>query len=309
MVEGKFNSISLQVCFTKVVKIPLDRENMNIKPIIFSHCATLIWYQKLNHFSPLLPPSAPTLIDLKVIREEVTKDEFLKEVISKLQRGEEVKNYTWQHEMLRYKGRIVIAKNSSLIPTIMHTYHDSVLGGHSGFLRTYKRLTGELFWVGMKSEIQKYYEECTTCQRNKTLALSPAGLVTPLEIPSIVWEDISMDFIEGLPKSFGYEVIFVVVDHFSKYAHFLGLKYPFDAKIVAKLFVKEVVRLHGFPQSIVSDCDKIFLSNFWKELFCLADTKLNRSTAYHPQTDGQTEVVNRSVEIYLRCFCGEKLRE
>ena len=249
--------------------------------------------------------TAPTLVDIKVIGEEVDKDDYLKDIINRIQREEEVKNYTLQQGILRYKGRLVIAKNSSLIPTIMHTYHDSVLGGHSGFLRTYKRLTGELFWVGMKAEVKKYCEECITCQRNKTLALSPAGLLTPLEVPNRVWEDISMDFIEGLPKSMGFEVIFVVVDRFSKYAHFLGLKHPFDAKMVAELFVKKVVRLHGFPQSIVSDRDKIFLSHFWKELFRLAGTKLNRSTTYHPQTDGQTEVVNRSVEIYLRCFCGK----
>ena len=116
--------------------------------------------------------TAHTLVDIKVIREEVDKDDYLKDIIDRIQREEEVKNYTLQQGILRYKGRLVIAKNSSLIPAILHTYHDSVLGGHSGFLRTYKRMTGELFWVGMKAEVQKYCEECMTCQRNKTLALS-----------------------------------------------------------------------------------------------------------------------------------------
>ena len=152
----------------------------------------------------------------------------------------------------------------------------------------------------MKQDIQKYCEKHTVCQRNKPLALTPAGLLMPPQIPHRVWEDISMGFIEGLPKSASYEVILVVVDQFSNYAHFLTLKHPFDAKTVADLFTKEIVRLHGFPQSIVSDKDEIFLSHFWNELFCLAGTKLNRSTAYHPQTDGQTEVVNRSIEVYLR---------
>lgn len=118
-----------------------------------------------------------------------------------------------------------------------------------------------------------------------------------------------MDFIECLPKAAGYEVILVVVNRFRKYAHFLTLKHPFDAKTVAKLFIEEIVRLYGFPQSTVPDKDKIFLSHFWKELFRLASTKLNRSIAYQQQTDGQMEVVNRSIEIYLRCFYSERPKE
>lgn len=143
--------------------------------------------------------------------------------------------------MLKYKGRLVLSRQSTLIPNILHTYHDSVLGGHSGFLRTYKRMMGELYWEGMKEDVKKYCKECIVCQKNKTLALSPARLLMPLEIPNSVWSDISMDFIEGLPRSSGFEVIFVVVDRFSKYGHFLPLKYPFTAKTVADLFVKEIV--------------------------------------------------------------------
>ncbi|TYK02770.1 transposon Tf2-1 polyprotein isoform X1 [Cucumis melo var. makuwa] len=144
----------------------------------------------------------------------------------------------------------------------------------------------------MKQDAKKYCEQCLICQKNKSLALSPVDLLLPLEVPNIIWSDIFMDFIEGLPKSNGFEVIFVVVDRFSKYGHFLMMKYPYTAKTVADLFIKEIVRLRGYPKSIVSDRDKVFISQFWKELFKMAGTKLHRSTTYHPQSDGQTEVAN-----------------
>ncbi|KAL0542645.1 hypothetical protein IC582_008834 [Cucumis melo] len=255
--------------------------------------------------------SIPVTVDLDVIKREVSQDSKYKEIVRQLEHGEElqVDGYSLQKGMLMYKSRLVIVQQSSLKPVILETFHNSAVGGHSGFLRTYKRIAAELYWKGMKAEIKKHCEECLTCQRNKTMALSPAGLLVPLEIPQVIWSEISMDFVEGLPKSNGYEVILVVVDRLSKYGHFLPLKHPFTAKVVAELFVKEIVRLHGFPISIVSDRDKVFLSQFWTELFRLSGTKLHKSTAYHPQSDGQTEVVNRGVETYLRCFCNEKPKE
>ncbi|KAL0541241.1 hypothetical protein IC582_021283 [Cucumis melo] len=233
------------------------------------------------------------------------------EDIAELSREKEQNDskFSIQNGMLRYKGRLVISESSILIPSILRTYHDSALGGHSGFLRTYKRIAGELYREGTKAYIKRYCEECLVCQQNKTLALLPTGLLLSLEIPTQVWSDISMDFMDGLPKTTGFEVIFVVMDRLSKYGHFLPLKHPYSAKTVAELFVKEVVRLHAFPTSIVSDRDKVLLSCFWKEMFRLASTKLNRSSAYHLQSDRQTELVNRRVEVYLRCFCNEKPKE
>lgn len=126
----------------------------------------------------------------------------------------------------------------------------------------YKRLMVKLYWAEMKNDVKKYVEECHVCQRNKALAVSLEGLLLPLAVPDAIWEDMSMDFIEGLPKSQGFDVIFLVVDHPWKYSHFIGLRHLYSVKVVAKVFIKEVVRLHGYLKSIVSNRHKVFLSNF-----------------------------------------------
>jgi hypothetical protein len=115
-----------------------------------------------------------------------------------------------------------------------------------------------------------------------------------------------MDFVEGFPKVGGKSVILTVVDRFSKFAHFIPLGHPYTAASVAKAFFEEIVRLHGIPCSIVSDRDMVFTSLFWTELFRLAGVKLLLSSAFHPQTDGQSEVVNKVIVMYLRCLAGDR---
>ncbi|KAG8069341.1 hypothetical protein GUJ93_ZPchr0005g15817 [Zizania palustris] len=156
--------------------------------------------------------------------------------------------------------------------------------------------------------IQEYVSSCTVCQRNKIEHLHPAGLLQPLPVPSQIWMDISLDFVEGLPTVYGKSVILTVVDRFSKYAHFIALGHPYSACSVATVFFSEIVRLHGIPSSIVSDRDSVFIGKFWQELFRLAGVKLY-STAFHPQSDGQTKAVNKSIAMYLRCLTGDRLKQ
>lgn len=246
-------------------------------------------------------------VDWTKLDTELSTDSLLQQIREDITTGTKGHDGFSIHEgKLLYKNRLVIPRTSFFIPALLKLYHDSPVGGHAGEVKTYLRLAADWFWMGMRKDVTLYVQHCDICQQQKFSQQVPAGLLQPLPLPTKVWEDISLDFIEGLPVSHGMDTILVVVDRLSKYGHFLALKHPFTALTVATLFVKEIVRLHGFPTSIVSDRDRIFLSSFWKELFRIQGTALKRSTAYHPQTDGQTEIVNKALETYLRCFAGNQ---
>lgn len=214
--------------------------------------------------------------------------------------------FTWKDDTLRRKGKLVIGNNPAVKSFILQWLHDSATGGHSGRDHTAARIKALFFWKGMSKDIQTYMRECTICQRHKADQAASPGLLQPLPIPGRIWESISMDFVEGLPKSNGKQVILVVVDRLSKYAHFLALAHPYTAIDVAQRFLDFIFKLHGMPTSIVSDRDPIFLSEVWTEFFSLQGVALNKSSAYHPQSDGQTEIVNKALETYLRCMCSEQ---
>ena len=148
----------------------------------------------------------------------------------------------------------------------------------------------------MHRVVHEYVSSYDVCQKSKTKTLSPVGLLQPLPIPCQVWDDITMDFIEGLPTSNDKNTIFMVVDRLNKLAHFLSLAHSLTTKTMAKKFVEGVVKLHGMPRTIISDQNLIFISNFWSEFFKLSGTQLKVSSTYHPQNNGQSKVVNRCVE-------------
>ena len=158
----------------------------------------------------------------------------------------------------------------------------------------------------MKSIIATFIAECDTCQRQKAKNIAQPGLLQPLPIPQGKWQDIAMDFIADLPPSASFDSIWVVIDRLTKYAHFIPVNTSYTAPRLAKIYLQSIFWLHGFPSSIVCDRDPKFTSSFWQELFRASGTTFNMSSAYHPQTDGQSEVLNKTLETYLRYFASEQ---
>lgn len=200
-----------------------------------------------------------------------------------------------------FRGRIGVPNAENLRRMILEEAHRSALSIHPGATKMYQDLKKNYWWPGMKSDIAMYVARCLVCQRVKSEHQRPAGLLQPLEIPEWKWDKISMDFVIGLPRTqAGYDSIWVIVDRLTKSTHFIPVKTTFNTLKLAKIFIKEIVRLHGVPTSIVSDRDPKFTSQFWKAFHRAFGTCLNLSTAYHPQTDGQTERTIQTLEDMLR---------
>ncbi len=155
----------------------------------------------------------------------------------------------------------------------------------------------------MRKFVNQYVDHCDTCARIKPTRHKPYGLLKPLEIPKRPWQSISMDFVTGLPESNGHDAILVVVDRLTKMAHYIPCKETTDTRQFAQMFITHIFRLHGLPLDITSDRGSLFTADFWKELTRELSIDRRLSTAYHPETDGQTERVNAIMEQYLRAYC------
>ena len=215
---------------------------------------------------------------------------------------DDANGFTLRDGVIRKKGRIWLGFNPSMQTKVTEAMHASATGGHSGFPVTYRRTKSLFAWPLMKQFVRRVVQECIICQRAKPERVRYPGLLQPLPVPKYAWEIVSMDFIEGFPRSGRFDGVFVVVDKFSRYAHFMPISHPYTAASIAQLYMDNIFKLHSMPLSIISDQDRVFTSAFWKELFRLTGTQLRMSSSYHPQTDGQTERVNQSREAYLHCF-------
>ncbi|GJP44334.1 hypothetical protein CLOM_g3714, partial [Closterium sp. NIES-68] len=216
----------------------------------------------------------------------------------------------WDSDNAYRKGstKIWVPNYPPLRQLLIEEYHDVLYAGHFGSNKTLTSIAKHYYWPHMAKDVQKFVTSCDTCQRMKSSKQKNAGLLQPLPVPEQPWQVVSLDFIIGLPPTTsGYDAILVVIDKFSKMGHFIPTHTTARTEETAQLFVRYIISQHGIPTTLISDRDPNFTRKFRKELMSLLGTKLAMSSAYHPQTDGQTQRLNQIVEQLLRAACKDEI--
>lgn len=211
-------------------------------------------------------------------------------------------NYTMDHGILLRDGLVVVPQDQGIRRDVVMSRHDSLMAGHPGQARTMELVSCDYWWPHMRKWVNKYVDTCDKCKRTKPLHKQRHGTLAPLPVPNKPWSDITYDLITELPPSLGFTAILVVVCHFTKMAHFIPTTNEVTAEGVADLFHQRVWSQHGLPDRTVSDRGTQFNNRFLRRLYDLLGIQPSFSTAYHPQTDGQSERVNQELEQYLRAY-------
>ena len=238
----------------------------------------------------------------ETIRNHLARDPVSQNLMKLAKEGKTRQFWVEDGLLATKRGRLFVPKAGGLRRMLLRECHDTLWAGHQGWQRTLALLKRGYYWPQMTDDAQEYVKTCLICQQDKVERSKPAGLLEPLPVPTRPWESISMDFITNLPLTTDCGSILVIVDRFSKYATFIAAPKYCSAEITASLFFKYVVKYWGIPRNIVSDRDSRFTGAFWAELFKILGSSLSYSSAYHPETDGQTERFNGMLEEYLRHF-------
>jgi hypothetical protein len=211
-------------------------------------------------------------------------------------------DFKFSDGILYFKDLIVLPTEELLV-SVFKIRHCSPAAGHFGIAKTVELISRDYWAPHLRKSVRRFILNCDACQRSRPSRHSPYGLLQALPVPESPWSQISMDFIVDLPLSNGFDAMFVVKDRLSKMAHFIPTYKTATAEDTADLFIREIFRLHGAPQAIVSDRDSKFTSTFWQRFMSLLNIKINLSSAFHPESDGSTEVINQVIEQYLRVYC------
>ncbi|KAE8715038.1 Zinc ion binding, putative isoform 1 [Hibiscus syriacus] len=241
----------------------------------------------------------PTLVD--EIKAKQPLDSSLLSIFEQVEQGTTSDYAIDQDEVLCFKGRYCVPDDAELRQTILTEAHSSPYAIHPGGDKMYRNLRERYYWIGMKKDISDFVARCLTCQQVKAEHQHPSGLLQPIKIPEWKWERITMDFVTGLPMTPSKkDSVWVIVDRLTKSAHFIPVRINYTLDKLVRLYISEIVGLHGVPLFIISDRDPRFTSRFWKAFHTALGTRLDYSTSFHPQTDGQSERVIQILEDMLR---------
>ena len=217
---------------------------------------------------------------------------------------------TWEGLVLKKESQIVVPDDVDLQRQIIAEYHDSPFAGHYGIEKTRKAVGRYFWWSSLTKDVTKYVSCCVLCQRNKSKRHKPFGALQPLPVPDQPWHTVTFDFIVKLPKTErGNDSICVFVDKLTKMVHFVACREELSAKDFAELYVDQIWRLHGLSREFITDRDSRFTSAFWKGVTELIGTRHAMSSSFHPQTDGQSERVNQTLETFLRHYVSVELND
>jgi transposase InsO family protein len=260
---------------------------------------------------PYLPPTQDVVEAVRML--QLANPEWIADLANAKRRRNAAVTYTTIDGLL-YKGTaLVVPEDPSLRTEIMRMHHDDPLAGHFALAKCKDLITRKYFWPEIKQDVKEYIDSCGTCQRTRTHRHRPYGVLHPLPIPTAPFQELSMDFIVDLPPSTRngrvYDSILVIVDRFTKMAIYIPCNKTCTAEELADIFYEEIICKYGVPQGIVSDRGSVFTSAYWSSFCYATHTRRKLSTAYHPQTDGQTERQNQTLEQYLRCYCTEEQDE
>ena len=312
---SRFEERLLQVANGYVTSLEQTEDcQVSVDPIVLStevNLSVKVSYVSSSSYSILVGISDEELISWK---EGYATDPHFSNLLSNLRKETKWNNpafpqYHYGENGLIYfedwNGNNKLCVPKDLQTKIMSEVHDSISeGAHAGYYKTYNRIASTYYWPRMSRSIKTFVSTCDICQKSKPRRHAPIGLLRPIPIPSRPFEVISMDFIPELPESNGFDNILVIVDKLTKYGIFIPCSTNINEEDTAKLFFKHIIAQYGLPRQVITDRDSRWRNDFWGEICRLMGTKRSLTTAYHPQADGQTEILNQTIEIALRAYIG-----
>ncbi|QRW17561.1 Retrotransposable element Tf2 protein [Rhizoctonia solani] len=250
------------------------------------------------------------------IKSSLDQDKSLEEILQFLQNKSKApplikhafKDYKMEAGLLFYQGRIVVPDVGTLRMDILWIFHASPLAGHPGRQRTLELVTHNYYWPGIHADTYWHVDSCKTCQhiqKPKYASVPPQ----PLELPTRPWQHVSYNMIVDLPKDGDHNSILVIIDSFTKYSIFVKCSKKLKAPKLAELFLEHIWKCHGMPKKTGSDRGRVFNNKFLQALYKQLGIDLHFSLAYHPQSNGQMEQVNSSIEHFLRAYSGVNQRD